>query len=579
MRSKIRSLSLAVFLILIFSGFSYAADYTDQTSVFIPSIQPNYSLGAVIIDANNDGAPDIFVANNGQDQLLINNGSGVFSDDTATKLPVDTDYSTGAAAGDVNGDGFDDIFVAANDTNTNQGQNRMLINDGTGIFADQSGTWLPADTRFSSGAAFGKLAGPGGDLFLVIISSISDSSKAIRILRDNNKTAFVDETSSRLTGSTSVFTQKVILADFNRDGSLDILAVNSLQTPNNLLINDGTGHFTEDTTGIIPTDSDSSNSAAVADADNDGFVDYIFIANDGGQQNKLYIYNSTTQKFEDKTSTNLPLDTDNSFDAAFGDLNGDSFFDIFVANGKDTGQLNKAYLNNNTGIFTSADPAFFPADTDFSTGVIIANLDGSPGNEVFVTNAFDQQNRLYSAGPVVTTYSISGTVTLSGGSGVVTDATVTLSGAKDATANPGSDGKYTFSGLEAGVDYTVTPTLTGYTFTPASKDFTNLSKNETQDFSGSSTTLEITTTSLPDGTVGVVYSAAIEVVGGTLPYKWTKPSGLLPAGLKLDKSTGVISGTPKGKKSKTFKFKVTVKDSSKPKKKSVSKKFTITINK
>jgi hypothetical protein len=52
--------------------------------------------------------------------------------------------------------------------------------------------------------------------------------------------------------------------------------------------------------------------------------------------------------------------------------------------------------------------------------------------------------------------------------------------------------------------------------------------------------LEVTTTSLPPGQVGVPYSATLAASGGVPPYTWTA-SGL-EAGLSL--SGDVISGTP-----------------------------------
>jgi Putative Ig domain len=56
----------------------------------------------------------------------------------------------------------------------------------------------------------------------------------------------------------------------------------------------------------------------------------------------------------------------------------------------------------------------------------------------------------------------------------------------------------------------------------------------------------ITTTSLPCGMVGAPYSAVLTTKGGVPPYSWsilgTPP---LPAELDLDRTTGVINGTPK----------------------------------
>ncbi len=56
--------------------------------------------------------------------------------------------------------------------------------------------------------------------------------------------------------------------------------------------------------------------------------------------------------------------------------------------------------------------------------------------------------------------------------------------------------------------------------------------------------LGITTTALPNATVGVAYNSTLAASGGTAPYSWGLTSGALPAGLSLTASTGLLSGTP-----------------------------------
>ncbi|NPV90701.1 MAG: hypothetical protein HPY50_08015 [Firmicutes bacterium] len=52
----------------------------------------------------------------------------------------------------------------------------------------------------------------------------------------------------------------------------------------------------------------------------------------------------------------------------------------------------------------------------------------------------------------------------------------------------------------------------------------------------------ITTSTLPEGTVGVPYSAAVDVAGGTPPYIWRVSNQ--PSWLSFNQATGQISGTP-----------------------------------
>ena len=67
--------------------------------------------------------------------------------------------------------------------------------------------------------------------------------------------------------------------------------------------------------------------------------------------------------------------------------------------------------------------------------------------------------------------------------------------------------------------------------------------------------LSLTNSTLPDGTVGVPYSATIGVNGGTSPYNCTITAGTLPAGLSI---TGCsVSGTPTTAGSSTVTVKVT----------------------
>ncbi len=97
------------------------------------------------------------------------------------------------------------------------------------------------------------------------------------------------------------------------------------------------------------------------------------------------------------------------------------------------------------------------------------------GNSYFIALAYDATSVSvssveFSVEVTPATFNISGMVTDSAGPGVLPGATLTLSPG-GATAITTVNGSYQFSGLAAGT-YTVTPSLTGYTFLPASRQVT-----------------------------------------------------------------------------------------------------------
>ncbi|NPV82539.1 MAG: hypothetical protein HPY46_03005 [Candidatus Aminicenantes bacterium] len=63
-------------------------------------------------------------------------------------------------------------------------------------------------------------------------------------------------------------------------------------------------------------------------------------------------------------------------------------------------------------------------------------------------------------------------------------------------------------------------------------------------YPATATKLIISTSYLPDGVVGIPYSATLLADGGKTPYGWALTTGELPPGLNLDGSSGEIYGTP-----------------------------------
>jgi hypothetical protein len=85
--------------------------------------------------------------------------------------------------------------------------------------------------------------------------------------------------------------------------------------------------------------------------------------------------------------------------------------------------------------------------------------------------------------------------------------------------------------------------------------------------------LTITTSSVPNGNVGIAYTTTFAATGGTVPYTWSLATGSLPAGLSLS-TAGVLSGTPTT--IGTSSFTIQVKDSQ-PTPGTATAPFTLTI--
>jgi uncharacterized protein (TIGR03437 family) len=105
-------------------------------------------------------------------------------------------------------------------------------------------------------------------------------------------------------------------------------------------------------------------------------------------------------------------------------------------------------------------------------------------------------------------YSISGQVTSAGNA--LSGVTINLSGSKTASTTSDSGGNYSFTGLASG-NYTVTPSLRGYAFTPATASFSNLSANQQANFGAASSQKP-----LPDLTVTQFSAPTTGVIGGEI---------------------------------------------------------------
>ncbi len=121
---------------------------------------------------------------------------------------------------------------------------------------------------------------------------------------------------------------------------------------------------------------------------------------------------------------------------------------------------------------------------------ITLNLDPAQNFSAYVFNLATDNN----GGTALTLmhFTISGQVRVNAAG--LPGVTMTLSGLSSSATSTDGSGNYSFPNLAAGGNYAVTPTLTGYSFTPASATFNNLSANQTQNFTACATNPVVTST-------------------------------------------------------------------------------------
>jgi len=178
-------------------------------------------------DYNNDGDLDIYIVNWGTaNRLLRNDGGLVFVDITSGPLG-DALKGKGVDWGDYDNDGDLDLYFANQYTG-----NKLLRNDGGGVFVDVTSGPL-ADGGNVKGVAWGDYDNDG-DLDLFLAKGDGATLGPNRLLRNDGGGVFVDATSGAL--SDSGMWSGSALGDFDKDGDLD-LYVGNLSGANKLFLN------------------------------------------------------------------------------------------------------------------------------------------------------------------------------------------------------------------------------------------------------------------------------------------------------------------------------------------------------
>ena len=230
-----------------------------------------------VMDLNGDGALDILIGNNGVDRVLLNDGQGRFSDASA-RAWVNDAATQDLEAADVDGDGDLDVVVA------NEGQNQLFLNDGSGTLVDATREHLPLRDDETREIKAADLDGDGDlDLVVANVQFVLRAPRRDYLLLNDGSGVFTDAPGERLPdGDRDHFTVQVV--DLEGDGDVDILApLTRLRgTPGDyrVLLNDGAGAFSVAPPGSVLPSSAGGNGfdIEVADFDGDGSAD-LFLCN------------------------------------------------------------------------------------------------------------------------------------------------------------------------------------------------------------------------------------------------------------------------------------------------------------
>ena len=148
--------------------------------------EPARSNAVVFADINNDGAPDLFIANrNSPNKLYLNDGKGLFRDVSDTYFPEKTYLSNGAVFADFDLDGYLDLYLA------NVGENILFKNVNGKYFVDATDRFGAELSGYCTGCATGDIDNDG-DVDLYVSNYINGNSLLfINNLEQKNSVTFM----------------------------------------------------------------------------------------------------------------------------------------------------------------------------------------------------------------------------------------------------------------------------------------------------------------------------------------------------------------------------------------------------
>ncbi|UWZ83782.1 CRTAC1 family protein [Occallatibacter riparius] len=331
------------------------------------SLLEGTGAGCVWFDYNNDGLPDLYVANGRplddsmhpyplkdkpnplpHNHLFRNNGNGTFTDVT-DKAGLNPDmYSIAVAAADFDNDGFEDLLVTA------YGRAILYHNDGNGHFTDVTAkagikvdgwaiasTWLDYDKDGCLDLFVGRYVkfDPKYRAFYAADNypgPLDYEGETNKLFHNNCDGTFTDVSEKSSISAFVGRTMGVTAADYDGDGWDDIYVAND-RTENFLFHNKHDGTFEEvanDTGTAFGQNGESTSSMGpvFADFEQRGVFD-LWVTD--GHYNR-YLRNAGKQGFEDAGASNGVSQTNAqyvSWGTGVYDYDNDGLLDILIFHG------------------------------------------------------------------------------------------------------------------------------------------------------------------------------------------------------------------------------------------------------
>lgn len=226
------------------NGDGTFTNVTKAAKIFQPK-GLNLSVGAA--DYDNDGWPDLFVANDGIEAYLYHNQrNGTFKEVAITSGIALTANGAAMAAmcishGDYDNDGNLDLYIS----DFQLSSDHVWHNDGKGFFdevSDQAGITVPTRKVLSFGGGFFDYDNDGWlDIFIANghvyeeVEQVTPGAKYKQIntlFHDEGNGKFVETTKSAGNGFEIPYAARgAAFADFDNDGNIDIVVANNGDPP------------------------------------------------------------------------------------------------------------------------------------------------------------------------------------------------------------------------------------------------------------------------------------------------------------------------------------------------------------